>query len=156
MSISMTMLKHVLAVEEDRAVVGERELARRDRRQRGAGIHDERVPPDAGEDPHAASRATVFVVDTEADRSPLGATQVPCCTWSGLADVLRRAEDAVEDQLLVARDEPPRGASLRGGVSGPQPEAVEQPRGEEIGGLGHRQGVQDQDEATRVSGLGNA
>ena len=57
--------QHVLAVEEDRPGVGEGELAGRDRRQGCAGIHDERVPPDAGEDPHAAARTALVVVDAE-------------------------------------------------------------------------------------------
>ena len=62
--------QHVLAVEEDRPGVGERELPRRDRRQGRAGIHDERVPPHAGEDPHAAPRPALLVVDAEGDLLP--------------------------------------------------------------------------------------
>ena len=46
----------------------------------------------------------------------------------------------------------PTGPAARRRRERSQPEAVEQARGEEVGGLGHRQGVQDEDEATR--GLG--
>ena len=44
----------VLAVQVDRARIGERELSRGDRLQRGRRIHDERIPPRAGEHASAA------------------------------------------------------------------------------------------------------
>ena len=50
--------EHVLAVHEDRAVVGERELSGRDGLQRRPGIEEERVPARSGEgaDPVVLSR----------------------------------------------------------------------------------------------------
>ena len=44
-------------------------LPRRDRLQGGAGVHDERVPADAGEDPHAAPGTALLVVHAEGDRA---------------------------------------------------------------------------------------
>ena len=39
---------------------------------------------DAGEDPHAAPRASLLVVDAEGDRAPRdGVTQLPCCCGVG-------------------------------------------------------------------------
>ena len=89
--------------------------------------------------------------------SPPGVTQLPVLLVVRLArrrvrHVLRGVEDAVEDHLLLSRDERPAGLAARRRGERSQPEAVQQPRGEEVRGLGHRQGVQDEDEATR--GLG--
>ena len=74
--------EHVLAVEEDRAGIGESELPGRDRRQGGAGIHDERVPARAGEDPHAVPSASLPIVDAEGDRFPDGPRRCPAADGS--------------------------------------------------------------------------
>ena len=60
--------KDVLAVEVDRARIGEREPSCRDRLQRGGSIHDERIPAWAGEDANAVGRAASLVVQAEGDR----------------------------------------------------------------------------------------
>ncbi len=57
----------VLAVEEDRRRVGERQLPRGDGLQRCGGVHDERVPAPAGEDPDTVPLAAGRVVDPEGD-----------------------------------------------------------------------------------------
>ena len=57
--------ENVLAVEEDRRRVGERQLPRGDGLQGGRGVHDERVPARAGEDPDAVPLAAGRVVDLE-------------------------------------------------------------------------------------------
>src|SRR5687767_6086008 len=57
----------VLAVEEDRPRIGERELARRDRGQCRVRVHDERVPARPGEDAHPVPGAALLVVHPERD-----------------------------------------------------------------------------------------
>ena len=67
MSISTTMLRTFLPSRKIEPGSVKRELPRRDRGQGRAGIHDERVPAVAGEDPHAMPRASLLVVDAEGD-----------------------------------------------------------------------------------------
>ena len=146
--------EHVLAVQEDRAGIGESELVGSDRRQGGSSIHDERIPPRPGEDPQATPGATLRIVDAEGDRLSrrtdagallLRGRRVLGAARSGL-------EDTVDDDLLVSWHEPPPGVVRGRPVERSQPEAVQQPVGEHVGRPGHRQGVQDQHETPRLLG----
>ncbi len=79
--------------------------------KRGAGVHDERVPADAGEDPDAVPRASLFVVDAEGDAFPGG-----CHTGAVLllevaalvvAGCIRASKTQSRTTSSSTRDEPP-------------------------------------------------
>lgn len=61
--------EYVLAVQEDRTRIGEREPAGRDRPQHGGGVHDDRIPARPGEDTEAV-RLAAGLVHGRHDRTP--------------------------------------------------------------------------------------
>ena len=139
----------VLAVEEDRTGIGERQFARGDRGQRRTGIHDERIPARPGEDAHAVPRAALLVVHRErnglAGRGDAGAFLLHALPTGGCR---RRREEAVEDEFLRGDGEGD-GVGLRSLDQRAKSEAVDQPVGQPIPGLGEGEGVHREHEVPR-------
>ena len=95
----------VLAIEIDRARIGELQLPGRDRLQRRGSIHHERIPADPGEHVNAVRCSAVHVVDAEFDRlaSRRGARAVLLNALVAVGVRVAR-EHAVEYELLRVRD----------------------------------------------------
>ena len=136
----------VLAVEVDRARVGERELSRGDRLQCGRRIHDERIPPQAGEHANAVGLASALVVHPHRDRlTRRCGARAFLLRGVRAVSAPRGREHAVEHDLFAARGERrPILLGVRGERS--QPEAVDEPVGERRRRRRERQRIQHQDE----------
>lgn len=143
----------VLAVQEDRRGIGERQLPGRDGPQRRGGVEDERVPTGTGEKTHTGALAAFRIVHREGDLLAEGRAADPGLCAVGVAGV---GEHAVEDELLrtdVVERGSHRVAAQR---ERPDPKTVDQPVGQTTVGRGEREGVDDQDEMAGFSGLGKA
>ena len=98
--------KDILSVQEDRAGIGERQLARHDRLQRRRCVHDERIPMHACENPHSPRRPIRFLVHTHrhrlARRGAAGALLIEALT---AVSTDRSREEAVDDGFRPASNE---------------------------------------------------
>ena len=128
----------VLSVHVDRARIGERELAGRDRLQRRRRVHDERIPARAGKHTHAVPDPPCSSSTRKATVSPAGVVQTPSCPRpSPRRDRRRRSRTRTRPRRLrTAQDRPTAAGRERA-----QPEAVDEPVREQRRGLGERQRV---------------
>ena len=135
----------VLPVHEDRAVVGERELAGRDRLQCRPGIEEERVPARPRERPDAVVLSTGILADRELHLRAVGA---------GAQTHLRATrlvENAVELHLVLQRPEGRSRLVVRR-FQRPQAEAVDQAVRQRLRRLRERQRVHHEHEPYRTLG----
>src|SRR5262249_14257701 len=136
----------VLAVEVDRARVGERETARCDRPERGRGVHDEGVPARSREDPDAGAAVGPRVAGPYRDRLA-GRQRAGAALAVGTVGLL--LERAVEHELLRTHREAT--VLVRGLVAQfTDAEAVDQRVGERRPHLGEWMGVHDEHEPART------
>ena len=141
---------HVLAVEEDRAWIGERQLAGCDRRQRRRGVHDERIPARTGEDANAVRRASLLVVHAEGDRLAAG-YRAGALLIVALRVAAGGGEHTVEGELF-SHDRERHRMTRHARRERVQAEAVDKPVREEIRGLGEGAGVHHENDVARPFG----
>ena len=135
--------EHVLAVHEDRAVVGERELLGRNRLQCRPRIEEERVPARACEGSDPVVLTARFVTDDE--------LQLRCvrAATHALLHITVFVEDDVEAHLVVQRPERRARLVVRR-FQRTKAEAIDEPLRERLRRLRKRERVHDEREPART------